>query len=214
METLPHIFHGFGMRNGKVPDGIVFPFQVHQTSIVFLDAPPRRDWHEEADAVVTTVPDLPVGVRTADCLPILLTDKTGTFVGAVHAGWRGTVLGILPKVLVFLKDQLKIPGEDVIIAIGPGIGSCCLEVDNPVREEFEKNGLEKVWDLYARTGRKSHWHLDIKAINQHQALQAGVKQSRIDVLPYCTSCDEDYFYSYRKEGLAAGRQVSYIMLKQ
>jgi len=210
---MPHVFHGFGMRDGENPNGIIFPLQVHQTTIALIESPPLSDWHEEADAVITTVPDLPIGVRTADCLPILLADKDGTFVGVVHAGWRGTALGILSKVLKFLRDRKGIQGEDVIVAVGPGIGACCLEVDTPVREEFKKNGQEEAWKLYARAKRDGHWLLDIKAINQYQALYAGVKQPRIDVLPYCTRCDNDYFYSYRKEGLAAGRQVSYIMLK-
>jgi len=213
IETLSHVFHGFGMRDGEVPGGIVFPSQVHKTTIAYIEASPPRDWHEEADAVITTVSNLPIGIKTADCLPILLADKAGMFVGVVHAGWRGTALGILLKVLAFLSSRLKIQGGDIFIAIGPGIGACCLEVDIPVREQFKKNGQGETWDLYAREGRAGHWQLDIKAINQHQALQAGVRQTRIDVLPYCSSCDRDYFYSYRKEGLAAGRQVSYIMLK-
>jgi len=214
METLPSVFHGFGMRGGDVPAGIVFPSQVHQAALVFFETSPPQDWHGEADAVITTVPDLPIGVRTADCLPILLSDKAGSFVGVVHAGWRGTALGILSKTLVFLKERLKIAKDEIVIAIGPGIGACCLEVDAPVREQFQKNGQGDLWDLCTCPGSDGHWNLDIKALNQYQALGEGVKQTRIDVLPYCTSCDTAYFYSYRKEGLAAGRQVSYIMLKE
>lgn len=215
LEALPHLFHGFGMRSGETPSGILFPKQVHGEHIEVIDTPPDIEtWSVEADAVITSCPSLPIGVKTADCLPILMSDRGGRGVAVVHAGWRGVALGILPKVICRFSKYVGANPEEIYIAIGPAIDADCMEVDVTVRNFFIKQGQLKLWEIYARPGRTGHWWLDLKAIAQEQAIQEGVKGQHIDVLPYCTRCDSEYFYSYRREGLAAGRQVNYIMLKR
>lgn len=214
MEVLPHVFHGFGMRSEEVPAGIVFPKQVHGDHIEVLKEPVPEAWHREADAVLTHCPFLPIGVKTADCLPILMADRKGKGVGAIHAGWKGVALGILPKAIRQFSLHFGVEPEEMVLAVGPAIGGCCLEVDAPVRDLFLNLGQEAYWKVYARPGRPGHWWLDLKAIVQEQALGEGVRRENVDILPYCTCCEKDYFYSYRREGLAAGRQMNYIVLKE
>ena len=213
LEALPHLYHGFGMRSDESPSGIIFPEQVHGDQIAILETPVPADWHELADAVITMVPGLPVGIRTADCLPILVAEKNGRGVAAVHAGWKGMALGILPKAVARFTELLAVDPAEVVVAVGPGIGPCCLEVDDPVRDFFRKQGRDAWWEHSIRPGRPGHWWLDLKIMAREQALEAGVRGDHVDVLPYCTRCETDYFYSYRREGLAAGRQANYIVLK-
>ncbi len=212
LERLPHIFHGFGMRTDEPVEGIRFPKQVHGDRIAVLEEPVPETWHDEADAVLTSCPSLPIGIRTADCLPILVADREGRGVGAVHAGWKGMARGVLPKAIQRFCAAFGVTPETLILAVGPGIGACCLEVDDPVREFFLEQGREPDWNRSVRVGRKGHWWLDLKLMAQQQALGAGVKQENVDVLAYCTCCESDYFHSYRRDGLAAGRQVNYIVL--
>ncbi len=214
LESLPHLYHGFGMRTEEDLAGIVFPKQVHGDRVVTFDSPVPETWREEADAVITTVPGMPIGVRTADCLPILVAEGTGRGVAAVHAGWKGMGQGILPKVIKRISEHLQIPPEDLYVAVGPGIGPCCLEVDIPVRDFFEERGRGKLFMACARPGSPDHWWLDLKIMALRQAVASGVREARVDVLPYCTRCEAAYFYSYRREGLAAGRQANYIVLKE
>ncbi len=211
METLPHVYHGFGMRSKETPSGIVFPNQIHGNRVVVLDAPVPETWHETADALITSCPSLPIGVRTADCLPILIAERDGKGVAVIHAGWRGIALGILPETLRQMKGHLGVDCRDIYLAVGPGIGACCLEVDEPVKEYFYTHDKRALWEACTYPGRAGHWWLDMKMMAQRQAMEEGVKREHVDILPYCTSCESKYFYSYRREGLAAGRQVNYIV---
>ncbi len=213
LESLPHVFHGFGMRSVAQSAGIVCPKQVHKDHIEVLTTPVVEGWHAEADAVLTCCSGMPVGVKTADCLPILMADRGRRGVGAVHAGWKGVALGILPKAIRRFTQAFGGTPDEITLAVGPAIGACCLEVDAPVKAFFHAHGEGDAWALFARPGQPGHWWLDLKAIVQQQALRAGVRQEHIDILPYCTCCEGKLFYSYRREGLAAGRQVNYIVLK-
>ena len=213
LETLPHLYHGFGTRSDEPLPGVVFPKQIHGDRVVVLDAPVADTWHEPADALITTVPGLPIGVKTADCLPILMAERYGRGVAAVHAGWKGMALRILPKAIEHFRKHLGIEAGDITLAVGPGIGQCCLEVDAPVRDFFAGQGLLDLWESCIRAGRPDHWWLDLKIMAQKQAIDAGVRIDRVDILPYCTKCEAEYFYSYRREGLAAGRQANYIVFK-
>jgi len=213
-ESLPHLYHGFGMRSEEIPSGILFPKQVHGGHVEVFDTPVPLTWHEPADAVIVTCPSLPIGVKTADCLPILIAEGSGKGVAVVHAGWKGMALGILPKVLYRFVEHVGVEAEDVYLAVGPGIGACCLEVDEPVRAYFVEQGRQGDWEACVQPGRSGHWWLDLKLMAKEQAMAVGLKEGHIDVLPYCTRCEEAYFFSYRREGLAAGRQANYIVLKE
>ena len=214
LEALPHLYHGFGMRAEEIPSGILFPKQVHGDHVEVFDTPVPLTWHEPADAVIVACPSLPIGVKTADCLPILIAEGSGKGVAVVHAGWKGMALGILPKVLYRFVEHVGVEAEDVYLAVGPGIGACCLEVDEPVRAYFVEQGRQGDWEACVQPSRSGHWWLDLKLMAKEQAMAVGLKEGHIDVLPYCTRCEEAYFFSYRREGLAAGRQANYIVLKE
>ena len=165
----------------------------------------------EADAIITNIKNLPIGVFTADCLPIVLADIRGRVVGIIHAGRVGTSLEITKKTVGKIKENFGISAEEIIAAIGPGIGGCCYEVDeksiNPFKdrlEYFEKIAIEKY------NGR---WMLNLIGVNKIQLMESGLKSENIFTAEFCTSCHNDKFFSYRREGKTAGRMVSFVAIK-
>ncbi len=165
----------------------------------------------EADAIITNIKNLPIGVFTADCLPIVLADIRGRVVGIIHAGRVGTSLEITKKTVGKIKENFGISAEDIVAAIGPGIGGCCYEVDeksiNPFKdrlEYFEKIAVEKY------NGR---WMLNLIGVNKIQLMESGLKSENIFTAEFCTSCHNDKFFSYRREGKTAGRMVSFVAIK-
>ncbi len=166
----------------------------------------------EADAIITNIKNLPIGVFTADCLPIVLADIRGRVVGIIHAGRVGTSLEITKKTVGKIKENFSVSAEDIIAAIGPGIGGCCYEVDeksiNPFKdrlEYFEKIAIEK------DNGR---WMLNLIGVNKIQLMESGLKSKNIFTAEFCTSCHNDKFFSYRREGKTAGRMVSFVAIKE
>jgi len=197
LEPATWLEHGFGGRNsiGWPPEHAAAARQVHGSDVLRAGTAGNCG---EGDALVTDVPGLWVGVRTADCVPILLADQRSRRVAAVHAGWRGTVAQVVVKAL----EELGASPVDVWAAIGPAIGRCCYEVGSEVAREFGQP--------VDGNGRA---HLDLVAENRQQLERAGVPGGQIDAEgPVCTRCHED-FHSFRRDGAAAGRQVSAIRLR-
>ena len=121
--------HGFGLRGTQAPPGTLRPKQVHGSAVARV-----RDGSErlgEADAAVCSAPGVAVAVVTADCVPILLAAPGARIVAAVHAGWRGLAAGVIEAALVALAAAGAAHGE-LVAAIGPHVGPCCYEVDEPV----------------------------------------------------------------------------------
>lgn len=166
----------------------------------------------EADAIITNIKNLPIGVFTADCIPIILADIRGRGVGIIHAGRVGTSLEITKKTVGKIMEVFDISSEDITAAIGPGIGGCCYEVDeksiDPFRDRldyFEKVAMKK------DDGR---WMLNLTETNKIQLIESGLKSENIFTAEFCTSCHNDKFFSYRREGKTAGRMVSFVAIKR
>jgi purine-nucleoside/S-methyl-5'-thioadenosine phosphorylase / adenosine deaminase len=178
--------HGFGDRFFSTPEDLRTLRQIHSDIPVQADQPGCA---AEGDALLSSTPGLVVGVKTADCIPILLVDERQRIVAAVHAGWRGTASQIALKTVQAMNAR----PADLHAAIGPGIGPCCYEVGPEVAARF---GIE---------GRA---HIDLADINRRQLLSAGIE--RIYVAGLCTFCNADQFHSFRRDREAAGRMISFI----
>lgn len=152
----------------------------------------------EGDALVTASEGLAISVRTADCFPILLTAANKHAVAAIHAGWRGTVDGVVRKVVSKMRALYGAEPQDIFAAIGPGIGVCCYEVGEEVARRF---GLDR------------RGHVDLASVNRQLLVNMGVPDSQIEVMGLCTFCDSR-FYSFRREKENAGRMISYIRLRE
>ena len=194
LASLPWLEHGFGGRAsiGWPPTHAAAEKQVHGNHVLRVEAPGACG---VGDALVTGTPGLWVGIRTADCVPILLADSRLRLVAAVHAGWRGTLAQVLRQALT----QMESDPRDVYAALGPSIGVCCYEVGPEVASHFTTT----------RPGPRGREHLDLIAANRDQLLTAGVPLAQIDAAPPCTHCG-DGFHSYRRDGSQAGRMVAAI----
>jgi YfiH family protein len=166
---------------------------------------------DRGDAVWTCAPDLPVGVRVADCVPILLWDPVAGAVGAVHAGWRGTAADIVGRTLRFARDALGVDPSRVRAAIGPCISVARFEVGPEVVDALLAAGLSRE-DLGVRVGPRGRPHVDLRSANRALLTRAGVPESRIEQVGGCTFSSPERYESYRRDGPASGRMQAVIAL--
>jgi hypothetical protein len=183
------------------------PIQKHTNIVIILDDVNAAAI--EGDAVVTQKTNIIIGVRTADCVPILLYDRKNSVIAAVHAGWRGTALAILKNTISLMKDRFSTDPIDIIIAIGPSIKYCCFKV-----------GQEVVDAVISATGSGDYYkneqgdlYIDLAEANRLQALSEGVNNADIWTSSDCAYCNPDTYFSYRKSPRAAGRQGGFISIK-
>ena len=165
----------------------------------------------EADAAVTDDPTIAIGVRVADCAPILIGDRRQQVVGAAHAGWRGTVQRAAIAAVREMQSQFGSRPEDLVAAIGPCLGACCGEVGPEVVQTFREAGHDP--DSLAQwftPGRGDRFHLDLPLANRDQLIVAGVPAPQIHVSGLCTKSFPELFHSYRARKERAGRMVGII----
>jgi YfiH family protein len=206
LEEIPWLEHGFGTRFSShwpdTPDLAVLQ-QIHSNKVLRVD---RTGPAGEGDALISNQPGITLSVRTADCLPILVADTRNRAIAAVHAGWRGTILEIVPKTVQAMADQFGTHPDDLVIAVGPGIGACCFEVGPEVASQFAELFPERA-DLDQKT------KLDLVETNIRLLGRNGGSVRQIATSGLCTCCRPDLFHSYRRDREAAGRMVSTIRIR-
>ena len=190
----------------------------------------------KGDALITNQPGLLLVVQTADCVPILLADKKRRAIAAIHAGWRGALQRIAEKAIGRMQMEFGTSPQDVIAALGPGIGQSCFEVGPEVVAEFAAKFTEaSEWfkgpfDSLARGDNDPNWlpwltmrppghqlpepraHLDLIAANRAILINAGILPGNISSSGYCTACRTDLFFSYRGERVT-GRMIAAIGIR-
>ncbi|MCX8117847.1 MAG: peptidoglycan editing factor PgeF [Desulfobacterota bacterium] len=190
---------------GFDPARLVLCQQIHQDGIFVLNDPALLSTNPmKFDAVITHLPDLYLGILTADCLPIFIVDPKRRVIAAIHAGRQGSGLKITQKVLRTMKAQWRCAEEDLLVVLGPSIGPCCYEVDDPV--------FSRQWEPFSISKRAGRWMVDLAGINIAQMTEEGVGEHQISRIDLCTRCHNDLFFSYRGEGVT-GRQLSFIGMK-
>jgi len=201
--------HGFGVRGCAEISGLRHPRQVHGVAVATAQQCAGQSPPPEADAVVSEEIGVRIAVVTADCLPILLAGDRGRAVAAIHAGWRGLAGGVIEACLAQLRARLG-NSERIAAAVGPHIGRCCYEVDEPVLDAFEKRFSNDLSSAVQPT-RPGHARLDLGLLARKALLAEGVESDRIGFLEgTCTACDAERFYSYRRDGPETGRLVHFI----
>ena len=212
---------------------LVAPRQIHSDLIhVIRSAKPEQ---LAGDGLITNLPQLALGIRTADCFPVLLVDKRNRAVGAFHAGWRGTVQRIVEKGVGALRREYGSRPEDIYAVIGPGIQKCCYEVGDDLRAQFESqfpyarelfhevqesDPVRKKYPLLFMNQRPPghgdlciKLHLDLREANRRQLLEAGVPEKQITAMTACTACDTTQFFSHRAEKGRTGRMMAVVGIK-
>ena len=179
-------------------------WQVHGSDVrvvqTLSEAKPATDEHGDTiycDAIVSDATGVLAGVKTADCVPILMGDpETGAF-AAVHAGWRGVVAGVVTRALARMVSDYKTKPADIVVAIGPAAGACCYEVGSEVIEAFADRFAPSA-SLFKPT-RPDYACVDLIKANRAQLTAVGVNEEKISSAPLCTMCRTDLFFSYRRE---------------
>jgi YfiH family protein len=209
LSTFSNVMHAFGTRNsGILPIGLVTAQQVHGTEVLFVHGTEKGE-HKGFDILMTDKKGIAVGVKTADCLPILMVEPNRGLVAAVHAGWRGTAARVVEKAV----QKIALLGgrvENLAVSLGPCIGGLCYEVEKDVVGKFQKEFSD--WPEFFRRKSEMKWLLNLAEANRRQLLLMGIKPERIDKIDLCTHCRPDLFHSWRREGERAGRAVSFVQL--
>jgi hypothetical protein len=221
LNGVPGLMHAFTLR-GSDPDVVlgealgrgaplVTLRQAHGAEVAVIDGEgpavvPAPAARRVGDALATRREGVALGVWIADCAPILLCDPRSRAIAAVHAGWRGTVAGVLRAAIGVVRERLGARPDDLRIAIGPCIGPCCFEVGEEVVEALLRSDAG-AGECVRRGARR---RIDLVAANRRQALQAGARPDRIAAAGLCTVCRADLLESYRRSGSSAGRMAAII----
>lgn len=175
---------------------IIHPTQTHSDHVEIVD---ERIDYPDTDGLILTNTEDTVYLKFADCTPLVFYDKENKIGAVSHAGWRGTAAKIGVKTINKMSANFGTKPENIVALIGAAISICCYEVSEEVRDTLLAT-VENPIGLYE--GR----NVDLKGINAQQLREIGVKN--IDICPYCTSCNNDLFYSYRKENGTKERHLA------
>lgn len=180
-------------------------WQVHGDEIRTVESfETAVDGNHKKDALISNAENVLLGVKTADCVPVLIGDKQTKSFAAIHAGWRGTVASIVPKTIQKMREQFDTKAENLIAAIGPAATCHNYEVGADVIELFKQNFHETYPKYFAPT-RENHALVDLHQANLDQLANCGVAPENIFVAPFCTMERTDLFFSYRREKQTQGK---------
>jgi YfiH family protein len=205
------IAHGFGQRGSQPPDSTIFPKQVHGIDVCEIKSSSDMSMakRREADILFSREPGICIGIVTADCLPILVAAADGSVVAAIHAGWRGLAAGVIETGLQAIRNRSE-AATVLVAAVGPAAGSCCYEVDQPVRHGLALRYAKKL-NRFLSPGRAGHFQLDLPGFAVEILINNGVEKHRIGIENcICTICSGTRFESHRRDGTKAGRLRHFI----
>ena len=177
--------------------------QVHSTCIENVNNG-FKSW-STADGLVTRLRQITLIVRTADCVPIIYVARNCSLIGISHQGWRGTLEEMPQKMVNQFYDQGILP-KDIIAAIGPSIGACCYDV----HEDRAKCFLQE-FDKKVVVNRGGKFYLDLKRANFDLLVKSGIPELQIDFFPFCTQCNERFFWSFRRSK-TKNSTINYVRL--
>ena len=223
-DLIPELQHCFTTRDTGVNDehsaefmaeyfgvsinNFIHPTQTHSSNVDFAREGITN--YPETDSLILTNKEQAVYLRFADCTPVILYDKRANIGAVAHAGWRGTVAQIVPKTAEKMLEYTNSDITDIYAVVGPSIGGCCYKVG----DEVIKGVKNSVSDTNGLISEKADGiYVDLKAVNKQQLLDMKIPEHNIDICPYCTSCRNDLFYSYRKENGTDLRHNAIIRLK-
>jgi YfiH family protein len=213
---------------GKPPSGVtlVTVRQVHSNTIHRVEARDARAGLLESaegkavlegDGLITNESGVLLAAGTADCVPVLLVDPTRRAVGAFHAGWRGTAARIVERGVERMREEFGTRSEDLLAAIGPGIGACCYTVGQDVRNQFDQQFVysDELFRPLEPEGEQARFRIDLWEANRRQLLDAGLQPGKIATVGECTACTteasgEQRYFSHRAQAGRTGRMLNVI----
>lgn len=190
------------------PKSLVIPEQTHSSNIkIIKDNIPQL---QNTDGIIITTPGITGMLFFADCTPVILYSKRHKTYALIHAGWKGTAASISAKAVRIMKSELNINPSEIKAAIGACISKCCFEINEDIKEKLN-NSLNKDCSQTIFYEKNKKIFADLKAINKLQLEEEGIKD--IDIMEYCSVCQNDLFFSYRKENSTAKRHAILAQMK-
>lgn len=182
--------------------------QVHGAEVLGAGSPAAGRWREESscDALVTRSRGVAIGVKIADCLPVTIFDRTAGVVAGIHSGWRGAAGKIVPAALDTLLREGAFDTGRARAYLGPSIRVCCFEVGEEVIDAL-RSAYGAIDDFVDRRARAKP-HVDLPGLTRRVLIDAGLDAAAIDDSGLCSRCDGSIFHSFRRDGVAAGRNLS------
>lgn len=156
-----------------------------------------------ADGFMTDKPKVPLAIFTADCLSVFIYDPARPAVAILHCGWKSTEMNICQQAISLMQQRFNSQPHRLIVGFGPSIRSCCFEVEKDFKSDFP----------FGLSRRDNRTFMDLALINQSQLINYGVKEKNIFDPKICTFCDNQNYFSFRKEAQQSGRMISVIMLR-
>lgn len=201
------------MIGSELPYYVIQPHQIHGDRVEIVDRPNMtREDLEGVDAIMTNLIDFPIGVRTADCVPVLLYDPVKRAIAAVHSGWKGTVLRISQKTINEMILHYGTNPSDLRAVIGPCIGPEAFTVHDDVESAFSKAGFPM--ELISKQRNKDEFTIDLWKANKWILEKTGVQPANIHISGICTYTRHNDFYSARYEhNNKCGRNINVIRIK-
>lgn len=189
--------------------------QIHSDRILVLSANELSHYgakpgmEPEGDSLVSSESNIWLGIKTADCLPLLIGDPKTKVMAAVHAGWRGTVACVAEKTVKLMVRQQKVDPKNIIAALGPSACGDCYEVGEDVAVKI-KSEL-KDFEVYLKPNSQGKYKLDVPLANVRQLLNAGLHPANIHTTSYCTMHQNQHFFSHRNEGKENSENVGRML---
>lgn len=207
---IDNVFNFFNQVNISYKT-IVIPEQIHSVNIAVIDEKKSVTLQkiEDVDGVITQESEVILTVKTGDCLPIIYADKKNRLIGISHQGWRGS----LKKMGGEMVEKMLAMGskkENILIALGPSIGACCYDIDEDRYYSFleEFDGYSD--KIFSQRGGKRY--LNLPLLNYLFLLDIGIPKDNIDFFPFCTKCNQERFFSFRRDQKKDyGEMLSFIM---
>jgi hypothetical protein len=196
VENRRRFFDSLGMN---VSDCAI-PHQCHSGNIQIVS---RSGEYDACDGLITEVVGLPLVVTVADCLPVVLFEPVKRVIGLVHAGWRGTMQGITAEAVGLMVKQCGAVASEMVAYLGPSARVCCYEVGGAVAQLFSLDEIEQ---------RNDRLYLDLKKSNLGQLIGCGMKEDNIEISPFCTICNPQFFHSHRRDRTHSGRMMAVVSL--
>jgi len=173
--------------------------QIHSADVrSVIDADDARREVTVCDALTANIPQTLLAVQTADCMPVLIVDERQHAFAAIHAGWRGTLAGIVARTVERMQQSYDSRPSDLRAALGPALGACCFEVGPEVLDAFRRE-FSYAEELISKPQESGKGHLNINRANARQLMDGGISADRIYDSGLCTVCRNDLFFSYRRE---------------
>ena len=217
-EIHPDVCAGTVARDEALPCPTMQMNQVHDVKVAVVDRVDiPQDELDGCDAMMTDLPGVAIGVRTADCIPVLLYDPVKKAAAAIHSGWRGTVSKIISKTVAKMRTVYSSQPSDLLAVIGPGICMDCFQVGEEVALKFKEAGfdIDSLWAFRGPktgNGMEGGHHIDLKEACRQTLVESGLKNENIQISELCSYEDNHLLYSARKESIECGRNITYIKI--